>query len=285
MLAKKILALSFMVITTIATAQERFIPLFSDSVPEAKLNIVEKSVSSGNTGGRTVNRISNVTAPGITVYQASKENATGAAVLVCPGGGYNILAYDLEGTEVCEWLNSLGITAILLKYRVPRRAGRAKHEAPLEDAQRAMQYIRQNSETLQIDSNKVGVIGFSAGAHLSAMLSNAAPSADKIDLRPNFCMLIYPAYLDGARFELASEVTPSAQTPPTLLIQAQDDKPYINSSLFYYYALKELQVPTTMHLYPAGGHGYGLRDGGFSVSQWPLRAAAWLQSLEATNKH
>ena len=267
------------------TAQERFIPLFPDGVLEAKLNIVEKSVSSGNTGGRTVNRISNVTEPGITIYQASKEKATGAAVLVCPGGGYNILAYDLEGTEVCEWLNSLGITAILLKYRVPRRAGRAKHEAPLEDAQRAMQYIRQSSEMLQVDPNKVGVIGFSAGAHLSVMLSNAALSVDKIDLRPNFCMLIYPAYLDGTRFELASDVSPSIQTPPTFLVQTQDDKSYINSSLFYYYALKELQVPTTMHLYPAGGHGYGLRGGGFSVNQWPLRAAEWLQSLEVTNKH
>ena len=237
MLVKRFLTLSFMVIATIATAQERFIPLFPEGVPEAKLNIVEKAVSSGDKGGAAVNRISNVTEPGITIYQASKEKATGAAVLVCPGGGYSILAYDLEGTEVCEWLNSIGITAVLLKYRVPHRAGRAKHEAPLEDAQRAMQYIRQNSEALQINPNKVGVIGFSAGAHLSVMLSNATPVAGKPDLRPNYCMLIYPAYLDGAKFELASDIAPSAQTPPTLFIQTQDDKGCINSSLFYYYAL------------------------------------------------
>jgi acetyl esterase/lipase len=230
----------------------------------------------------------NVSEPTITIYPAPEENSNGTAMLVCPGGGYNILAYDLEGDEICEWLNELGITAILLKYRVPRREGLQKHEAPLQDAQRALGYIRSHAKDLNINPDRIGVMGFSAGAHLSTMLSNSSSlertypiidDMDKVSCRPDFCLLVYPAYLDGADFQLAPEIQVSSNTPPTLIIQAADDKSYINSSLFYYYALKEAEVPVTMHLYSSGGHGYGLRDTGEQVNEWPLRAEDWFVEL------
>lgn len=273
---------------TLAKAQEKPITLFPKGAPGETAKLTEKSdVTGPKTGNQSVQRMTGVDIPAITVFQAPDDVATGAAVLVCPGGGYNILAYDLEGTEICQWLNEIGVTAVLLKYRVPRREGRAKHEAPLQDAQRAMSYLRTHAEQLNIDPDRIGVIGFSAGAHLATMLSTnaeahtypAVDAADKASTRPNFCMLIYPAYLDGTGFALAPEVKASASTPPTLLIQTEDDKSFINSSLFYYYALKEAGVPATMHLYSKGGHGYGLRDTGSAVNEWPDRAEDWMREL------
>lgn len=269
-----------------AGAQQKPIILFPKGAPGETKTLTEKAESNGpQTGNQSVLRLTNVSAPTITIYQAPDDVATGAAVLVCPGGGYGILAYDLEGTEICQWLNEIGITAVLLKYRVPRREGRPKHEAPLQDAQRAMSYLRTNADQLNIDPQRIGVIGFSAGAHLAAMLSNSAEAhtypvadaADKAPSRPDFCMLIYPAYLNGDAFALAPELKVSATTPPTLLVQSEDDKSYINSSLFYYYALKEAGIPATMHLYNKGGHGYGMRDTGAVVNEWPDRAEDWMR--------
>lgn len=271
-----------------ATAQEAPIVLFPKGAPGETTALIEKAdADGGKVGGEPVLRLTNVSEPTLTVYRAPEEVASGAAVLVCPGGGYNILAYDLEGDEVCEWLNNLGITAVLLKYRVPRRSEQAKHEAPLQDAQRAMGYIRAHAEEMNIDPDRIGVMGFSAGAHLSAMLSNTfdkrtylpVDAADKISCRPDFCLLVYPAYLDGENFQLAPELKVSADTPPTMLIQAEDDKSYIDSSLFYYYALKEAGVPAWMHLYSQGGHGYGLRNTGAAVNEWPDRAEDWFREL------
>lgn len=269
-------------------AQESPILLFPKGAPGETNPLIEKAdTDGGKTGGASVLRITNVSAPTITVYPAPEENATGAAVLVCPGGGYNILAYDLEGDEICEWLNDIGITAILLKYRVPRREGLQKHEAPLQDAQRALGYVRAHADEFCIDPDRIGVMGFSAGAHLSAMLSNTPERTypvvdmdDKVSCHPDFCLLIYPAYLDGANFQLAPELKVSSTTPPTMLIQAEDDKSYINSSLFYFYALKEAGVPACMHLYSKGGHGYGMRDTGMAVNEWPDRAEDWLRDMK-----
>jgi len=239
--------------THVITAQEAPLLLFPKGAPNETTQLVEKAdTEGGKTGGETVLRITNVSEPTITIYPASEELATGAALLVCPGGGYNILAYDLEGDEICEWLNEIGITAVLLKYRVPRREGMEKHAVALQDAQRAMSYIRKHAKNWNIDASKIGVMGFSAGAHLSAMLSNTSEQArsypaidavDKISYRPDFCLLVYPAYLDGDNFQLARELKVSSNTPPTLIIQTADDSSYINSSLFYYYALKEAKVP------------------------------------------
>ena len=184
-------------------------------------------------------------------------------------------------------LNELGVTAILLKYRVPRREGRPKHEAPLQDVQRAISYVRAHSEKYGIDPDRIGVMGFSAGAHLSVMASTtfnqrsypAVDEADKVSCRPDYCLLVYPAYLDGENFGLAPEIKVTKDVPPTMIIQAEDDKSFINSSLFYYYALKQAEVPAWMHLYSTGGHGYGLRDTGCMVNEWPNRAEDWFQEI------
>ena len=265
-------------------AQENPILLFPKGAPGETIKLIEKAdTDGGKTGGESVLRITNVSEPTITIYHAPDEVASGAAMIVCPGGGYNILAYDLEGDEVCEWLNNLGITAVLLKYRVPRREGLEKHEAPLQDVQRAIGYVRANAENLNIDPKRIGVMGFSAGGHLAAMVLKrtypAIDATDKVSCRPDYCLLVYPAYLDGENFQLAPELKVSSATPPTMLIQAEDDKSYINSSIFYYYALKEAGVPAWMHLYSQGGHGYGLRDTGASVNEWPDRAEDWFREI------
>lgn len=271
-----------------AMAQEHTIRLFPEGVPGETVTLEEKESREGNKVAKeTVLRITDVSEPSISIYEAPEELASGSAIIVCPGGGYDILAYDLEGDEVCLWLNELGITAILLKYRVPRREGKEKHEAPLQDLQRATSYIRANADYLNIDPDRIGVMGFSAGAHLSVMGSTAFehrtyPLVEKIDkysCRPNFCLLIYPAYLAGDNFELAPEIKVTSKTPPTMLIHTEDDQTYINSSLFYYYALKEAGVPAWMHLYKKGGHGYGLRDTGAVVNSWPDRAEDWFREI------
>ncbi|MDF9831289.1 acetyl esterase/lipase [Parabacteroides sp. PF5-6] len=277
-----------LILSVKSMAQEVPVLLFPGGAPGETTSFIERADSEGGrTGGESVLRITNVGEPTITIYPAPEELSNGSAMLVCPGGGYNILAYDLEGDEVCEWLNEIGITAVLLKYRVPRREGLEKHAAPLQDAQRAMSYIRAHAEEYNINPNSIGVMGFSAGAHLSAMLSNtfetrtypASDAIDKISCRPDFCLLVYPAYLDGEKFQLAPELKVTADTPPTMLIQTEDDKSYINSSLFYYYALKEAGVPAWMHLYSSGGHGYGLRDTGSPVNAWPVRVEDWFVEL------
>jgi acetyl esterase/lipase len=269
-------------------AQEQIV-LYPGVAPGEKGNLPAESIdTNGNkVGGETVARMSNVTKPVITIYKV-KESANSTAVIVCPGGGYNILAYDLEGTEICEWLNETGITAILLKYRVPRREGLEKHTAPLQDAQRAISYVRAHAEELNINPERIGIMGFSAGAHLSAMASNAQgkrtyPAIDENDnysCRPDFCMLIYPAYLSGETIaSTAPDIKVTANTPPTLLIQAEDDKNLINSSIAYFHALKEMGVPATLHIYPTGGHGYGLRDTKATVNEWIYRAEEWLRAF------
>lgn len=280
----------FMSVVGIQTFAQDEIKLFPKGAPGETVTLPEESadLTGKKVAGETVQRISNVSDPLITIYHPVQELANGTAMIVCPGGGYNILAYDMEGTEICDWLNDLGITAILLKYRVPRREGREKHEAPLQDAQRAISYVRANYEELNIHPDRIGIMGFSAGAHLSVMVSNNShertypviDELDKADTRPDFCLLVYPAYLDGQTFgTLAPEIKVSSATPPTMLVQSEDDKSYINSSLSYYYALKEAGVPAVMHLYSDGGHGYGMRDTQATANEWPDRAETWMRTL------
>lgn len=284
--------LLFLLITNLITgsimAQDKPIQLFPKGAPGEQTKLIEKALpEGGKVGGASVLRLSGVSDPTITIYPASDEVATGAAMVVCPGGGYEILAYDLEGDEICQWLNEIGVTAVLLKYRVPRRTGLEKHTAPLQDVQRAISLVRSKAEELNLDPQRIGVMGFSAGAHLAAMASTSydkrtypeVDAADKVSCKPDFCLLVYPAYLDGPNFTIAPELKVTAQTPPTMLVQTEDDKSYINSSLFYYYALKEAGVPATMHLYSKGGHGYGLRDTGNAVNEWPYRAEEWFMEL------
>jgi acetyl esterase/lipase len=242
----------------------------------------------GTVAGRSVIHLGNVSDPTITVYRPAADKNTGAAVLVCPGGGYYILAMDLEGTEVCSWLNSIGVTGVLLKYRVPRREGRPEYAAPLQDAQRAMGLVRSHAREWGIDPARIGVLGFSAGGNLSAVLCGqherrtypAVDGADQLDCRPDFCLLIYPAYLtDGDNSEAlnpALNVTATG-TPPTFIVMTEVDAVHVENALFYYLALKRAGVPAEMHLYPRGAHGYGLRRTELGVTTWPDRAADWMR--------
>jgi acetyl esterase/lipase len=237
--------------------------------------------------GRPVVRIGNVSVPTITLYRAPADKATGTAVVVFPGGGYYILAFDLEGTEVCSWLNSVGVTAVLLKYRVPRREGRPPYAAPLEDAQRAVGLVRSHASEWGIDPHRIGTLGFSAGGHLSAALcANAGArtyprvdAADDLSCRPDFQVLIYPAYITKETDECGDglETAVGAGTPPTFLAMTQDDPNNIENALGYAQELQAAKVPMELHVYPTGRHGYGLRPTADYVTTWPQRVADWMR--------
>ena len=274
--------------STMVMAQQAPVLLFPNGAPGETQKLKQKDDLSGNkVAGCPVLRISDVSEPTLTFYPAPADNNSGATIIVNPGGGYHILAYNLEGTEICQRFNSHGVNCVLVKYRVPRREGLEKHEAPLQDLQRAIAYTRSHAAEWKIDPDKIGVMGFSAGAHLAAMASNSYnertyPKVDNVDdanLRPDFCVLIYPAYLDGENFSISPELKVTEKTPPTFIVQTQDDHRLLNSSIFYYYALKEAKVPVSMNLYPTGGHGYGLRNTGDLVNEWPHRVMSWLQDV------
>ena len=223
--------------------------------------------------GKPVIRLGNVSDPTLTFYPAPSGNNSGSLAIVFPGGGYGILAFDLEGSEVCEWLNSIGVNAALVKYRVPAAPGALRYAAPLIDAQHSFEVVRAHAADWHIDAHRIGVIGFSAGGHLAALASNSA-------FRPDFALLIYPAYLTEEKdlTQLAAELTVSADTPPTFLIQTEDDGIHVENSLVYYAALKKYKVPAEMHIFAKGGHGYGLRPTAEPVTHWPKLAEAWLRS-------
>lgn len=254
--------------------------------PEADLNQPTDALIAG----RPIIRLGNVSEPTLTIYSPEPAKNTGAAIVVCPGGGYHILAMDLEGTEVCEWLNSIGITAALLKYRVPARPGQPRYAAPLQDAQRALGIVRSRAAELGVDPQRIGVLGFSAGAHLSTMLGNhsdertypVVDAADQASSRPNFVVLVYPGGLtprEGDGTALSPEIRVARNvTPPTFITMAQDDPVRVENALVYYRALKAAGVPVEMHLYPNGGHGYGLRRTSALATTWPDRVADWMKA-------
>jgi acetyl esterase/lipase len=250
--------------------------------------------------GKPWTYIQNVTRPTFTVYSPRGKN-TGAAVVVFPGGGYQILAIDLEGTEVCDWLTSSGITCVLLKYRVPHSGPswqrdcncriNPKPQPALQDAQRTMGLVRMHAAEWHIDPRKIGVLGFSAGGHLVAAISNqyraraykAVDAADTVSARPDFAVAIYPGHLwiEG-RPPLAfnPDLHVTRDTPPTFLLQAQTDSvDNVNQSLAYYVALKEAGVPTELHLYVNGGHAFGLRRTKDPITEWPRLVERWLNTI------
>jgi len=238
--------------------------------------------------GRPVIRIGNVSKPTISLFQP-KENASGAAVVVFPGGSYRILAIDLEGTEVCDWLTSIGVTCVLLKYRVPDSGPMPKSEAALQDAQRAVGLVRAHAAEWGIDSKRIGVLGFSAGAHLSAALSThfdkrlygRVDSADDESCRPDFAVIVYPGYLAIAEqsFAPSAEIHVTEKTPPTFIVQAEDDSVHVENATVYFQALKNAKVPAELHVYSEGGHGYGLRKTEKPVTGWPKLVETWLQTI------
>jgi acetyl esterase/lipase len=244
--------------------------------------------------------INNVSRPTMTVYPPKGKN-TGVAVLVFPGGGYQILAIDLEGTEVCDWLTSKGITCVLLKYRVPGENRYPKSgpypDSPiaLEDAQRTLGLVRSHAEQWHIDPHKIGVLGFSAGGHLVAAISthfekrlySAVDAADEVSCRPDFAVAIYPGHLalDFRRLDLNPNVPVTKNTPPTFILQAEDDNvDGVQQSLVYYIALMKAGVPAEMHLYAQGGHAFGLRRTKLPVTGWPDLVETWLGTIRMIRK-
>jgi acetyl esterase/lipase len=236
-------------------------------------------------GETPVRRLTNVTRPTLTIYQPPAEKHTGTSVVICPGGGYRILAIDKEGEEVAAWLNTLGVTGIVLKYRIPAREGQPKHQAPLQDAQRAISLVRTRAKEWNLNPARIGILGFSAGGHLSATAAtnhdkrHYAPidAIDQASCRPDFAVLVYPAYLTDGN-QLSPEIRVNESTPPVFFVHAGDDRISSENSIQMYLALKRHGIPAELHVYASGGHGFGLRPSAKPCSTWPTQCAAWLKS-------
>jgi acetyl esterase/lipase len=257
----------------------------TDLPPEADTTTAQQPLIAG----RPIIRLGNVSTPSLTVFTPKGDNS-GAAVVVFPGGAYQILAIDLEGTEVCDWLNTIGVTCVLVKYRVPNTGPYPKSEAALQDAQRSMGVVRAHAAEWGIDPDRIGVLGFSAGGHLSAALSthfkqrlyDPVDDADKLSCRPDFAVVVYPGYLALAdqNFAPNPEIAPTADTPPTFLVQAEDDSVHVENALVYFSQLKKAKVPAELHIYAQGGHGYGLRRTDLPVTTWPQSVEVWLRTIK-----
>lgn len=231
-----------------------------------------------------VKRLGNVSKPQIAVYAPEKPN--GACVVIAPGGGYSILAIEHEGTDVATWLNKLGVTAVVLKYRVPKREKQSPDNlAQLQDAQRALGLVRSKAAEWKLDPKRIGMLGFSAGGHLTATLCvnsskrlyESVDAADEVSCRPDFAVLVYPAYLakkDTA--DIAESFKVTKETPPMFFAHASDDPVSSDNSVALYRELKKNGVPAELHLYSKGGHGFGMRTGRGPVSDWPKRCEEWL---------
>jgi acetyl esterase/lipase len=291
---KSIFALLFLLSTTHTFSQSMKINLWPEgNIPlSIKNNLQEQAISTD------IVRIGKVQVPQIEVFLPNKRSVTGQAVIICPGGGYSILAYDWEGTDVAKLLNAHGIAAIVLKYRLPDSlSSTAPDQVPLMDAKQAMRIVREKAASWNINPNKIGIMGFSAGGHLASTLSTHFEEETK----PNFSILIYPVIsMDksiahmGSRNNLigkqpseemaklySNELQVTTNTPPTFLIHATDDQSVpVENSLLYYQALKKNKVPTEMHIYPAGGHGFGLANGNRSLESWPVLLIEWMRGLK-----
>jgi len=295
------------VLGSVAHSQE-VLKLWPDgAIPNAlpNVSITEKAETTDG-----ILRISNVSVPTLTAYLPPKGKATGAAVMVCPGGGYSILAAGHEGEDIARWFNQMGITAFVLKYRLPDpKIMTNQHEVPLMDALQGLTLIRQQASRYGIDPAKIGIMGFSAGGHLASTVSthyHRPPASARPDAaRPNFAILLYPVITFGEKAhtgsrdkllgtlnkspeliaDFSNELQVSAQTPPTFLVHSEDDKGVpVENSILYYLACLKHNVPAEMHLYPKGGHGYGLRTQKFgSLNSWPSACQAWLTAMGLAN--
>jgi len=286
-------------------AQDATVPLWpAGKVPNyQKTDEVEKSESTD------IVRISKVQSPEIAVFLPAKKNSTGQAIIICPGGGYAYLAYNWEGTDVAKLLNAKGITAIVLKYRLPNsKSNVTPNLSPLMDAKRAMRMVRANADKWGVKKNNIGIMGFSAGGHLASTLAthfddgdkNSKDSIEQQSSRPDFAVLVYPVIsmdkkithmgshnnLVGENADTAlsnlysNELQVTKQTPPTFLLHATDDKAVpVENSLRFYKALKDNDVPVEMHIFPTGGHGFGLALGKGSLETWTDLLVAWMRGL------
>jgi acetyl esterase/lipase len=302
---KWMLPLLFVLCYTSSRAQEFTLPLW----PAGKVPFYQKSIETEKRDTGDVIHINLVQSPDIAVYLPSKRNATGQAVIICPGGGYGGLSYSWEGSDPARLLSARGIAAIVLKYRLPNsKSIVTPHLAPLADAKRAIRLVRANARKWNIKKEAVGIMGFSAGGHLASTLAthfdsgdpNAADSIERQSSRPDFAVLVYPVISmskpimhAGSRNNLigatpdsllarlySNELQVTAQTPPTFLVHATDDKSVpVENSLLFYQALKDNNVPAEMHIYPKGGHGFGLAVGRSYLETWTDRLVDWMRGL------
>ncbi|MDR0338505.1 MAG: alpha/beta hydrolase [Planctomycetaceae bacterium] len=271
--------------------------LWSGVAPGEKVGVIGEEKAEPGKETMPIIRVQNVTEPTLALYQPEAKNATGTCVLIFPGGGYNILAYNHEGMEIAHWLNSIGITAVVVKYRVPRRAGQPKHLAPLQDAQRAIRLVRQNAETWKIDAQKIGILGFSAGAHLTLMLATnynetiyePVDKTDQLNARPNFAIPIYLAYALGEKtnqkdpkrvdIPLEENIKITKETPPMFLSICDDDPIGSMGSVQLYRKLHETGIPCELHIFVKGGHGYGIRTDRGPAANWYRLCEDWLKQI------
>lgn len=264
--------------------------------PEIAGTVVDSAGRPRPVAGKPWAYVDRVSRPTLTVYSPQRSNS-GAAVVVFPGGGYNVLAIDLEGTEACDWLTSEGITCVLLKYRVPcvKTGPYRDCLAALQDAQRTLGLVRLHAQEWHIDPRKVGVLGFSAGGHMVAALSThfatrlypAVDSADRLSCRPDFAVALYPGHLAVPErgFALNPDIRVTSQTPPTFLLHAEDDPvDPVENSLVYYSALRKAGVPAELHVYVKGGHAFGLRRTASPITAWPELVEAWLGAMGVTGR-
>ena len=298
-----LLLLSFMSLIQTAGAQPLNLKLWPDGIPGSISGSDYKEVSTVENG--IITRWIKVTDPSLTVFLPPKEKATGTAVLICPGGGYGALAFNHEGNDIALWLNDNGIAGIILKYRLPSDLiMKDKSVGPLQDAQEAMRTIRRNATSWNINPAKIGVIGFSAGGHLASTLSTHFDEKvydvkDNIGARPDFSILMYPVITMDASFthmgsrrnligenpseeavrHFSNELQITEKTPPAFLVHSADDKAVpIKNSMTYYESLSKFNIPSELHIFRKGGHGYGLAVNGETQSAWPQLCLRWMKA-------
>ena len=280
---KFIAILAFALISFIGFSQNQNPVYLWPGVVPGETESKHDPVQAPNKDGDVI-RLTDITNPAFLVFKPAKEMNNGAGVIICPGGGYSILAINKEGYEIADWLTKQGFTAFVLQYRVPK-----KQEGALMDIQRAIRLIRNDAASYGLKTNKLGVMGFSAGGSLSARAATLSTKksyspvdkTDSLSCRPNFALLIYPAYLDqGINRTLTPELTVNQNTPPMFLFATADDT-YGNSALVMAGAVRDAKVPVELHLMAKGGHGYGLRKGNIAAETWPGLAEIWLKNIVA----
>ncbi len=292
---RQILAMSVLLagVETLPASEPLVLNVWPSSPPGEKVELPPEADQTKTTdkliAERKIIKLGNVSIPQVAVYRPDRDKANGAAVLICPGGGHHILAYDLEGTEVAEWLNSIGVTGIVLKYRVPFRDKERRWLAAVQDAQRAMSLVRSKAKELEIDPKRIGICGFSAGGETAALTSifgskrqyEMIDKVDQVSSRPDFAMLIYPAGMVEKNVpRLREYINVTKHTPPMFFVHAFDDRVSVQNSLMLATALKEANVPAELHIYATGGHGYGLRRTTEPITEWPEQAGRWLNTMQ-----
>lgn len=273
---------------TAMSATKPEIKLWPDGLPKGSVRFSDQKAAAAR-NKTTEERIAFVDDPSLTLYRAPKAKANGAALVICPGGAYNILAWPKEGLEVAEFFNQHGVTCAVLKYRVPRRSPDTPHAEPLQDAQRAIRLLRHNAKEWDIDPKRVGILGFSAGGHLATMAGlwpkvntyARVDAADDLSARPDFLCPIYPAYYADERKPepLKPEMKVSKDTPPVFISVTSDDKLRGYNSAQFYLELKKMGISAELHVFHTGGHGYGIRPSENPVSSWHMRCAEWMGAM------